>query len=263
MDGSVPPDLRTPSVPKSTDVAAASSPQQAPAEPLGSDPSMLVNLVVNIAIPSLILMKLSEPERLGPVLALVAALLFPLGYGLWEMIRSGRPSFVAALGLVNVLLTGGLGLMKAEGLWFAVKEAAVPLILGAGVLGSLKTRTPFVRTLLLNERVVNVPLVQERLSSNGQTLAFERLMASSTVFLACSFFLSAALNFALARVILVSPAGTPAFNDELGRMTALSFPVIALPSLVVTALTLWRLFAGIRRLTGLEFERIFHETPRS
>ncbi|MGA1296993.1 MAG: VC0807 family protein, partial [Burkholderiaceae bacterium] len=158
------------------------------ATPPQSNTSLLANLVVNIAIPSLILMKLSAPERLGPALALVVALCFPLGYGLWEVVKAGRPSFIAILGLANVLLTGGLGLMQVEGFWFAFKEAAVPFILGAGVLVSLKTQTPLVRSLLLNERVVNVPLVQERLESSGQGQAFEKLVASSTVFLACSFF---------------------------------------------------------------------------
>ena len=228
-----------------------------------ASPSLFVNLLITIAAPSLILMKLSDPERLGPLVALVVALAFPLGYGLWEVVKSGRPSFTAGLGLVNVILTGGLGLMKVEGIWFAVKEATVPLIFGAGILASMKSRTPLVRTLLLNERVVNVPLIQERLGAAGKMAEFERLMASSTVVLACSFFMSSALNFILARVLLVSPTGTPEFNDELGRMTALSFPVIALPSLVVTAFALWRLFKGISRLTGLTIEQIMHEQPKS
>jgi hypothetical protein len=228
-----------------------------------SNTSAFTNIIVNIAIPSIVLMKLSAPERLGPVYALVLALCFPLGFGIWELIRSGKPSFFAALGLVNVMLTGGLGLMKMDGFWFAVKEAAVPLVLGAGVLVSLKTKSPIVRSILLNEHVINVPLVRERLEQSGRNDAFEKLMTSSTVFLAFSFFLSALLNFGLARYLLVSPSGTPEFNDELGRMTALSFPVIAVPSLVVTGLVIWRLFAGIKGLTGLGMDQIFHDQAKA
>jgi hypothetical protein len=197
------------------------------------------------------------------VVALCVALSFPIGFGIWEVIKSGKPSFFAVLGLVNVALTGGLGLLEMDAFWFAVKEAVVPGVLGFGVLASLWTRVPIVRSLLVNEHVVNVPLVYERLESSGQHGAFEKLVANSSVFLSCSFFLSSLLNFLLARHILVSPAGTPQFNDELGRMTALSFPVIAVPSMVVTAAALWYLFGGIKRLTGLDWEHIFHDKQKS
>lgn len=222
---------------------------------------LLRDLILNIAIPSLILMKLSDENRLGPVYALVLALAFPLCYGLWELIRARKVNFFAAIGLLNVGLTGGLGLMKAEGIWFAVKEAAVPLVFGIGVLGSLKTKTPIVRSLLLNEKVVNVPVVQERLNERQAQGNFERLMTQSTFLLAGSFFLSAVLNFTLAQVLLKSPSGTPEFNKELGQMTSLSFPVIALPCMLVTAFALWWLMRGIKQLTGLAFEEIFHERP--
>ena len=42
----------------------------------------LLELVFNILIPSMILMKLSGDEYLGTVPALIIALLFPLGFGL-------------------------------------------------------------------------------------------------------------------------------------------------------------------------------------
>lgn len=222
---------------------------------------LLRDLILNIGIPSLILMKLSDADRLGPVYALVLALAFPLSYGLWDLLKAKKVNFFAAIGLLNVGLTGGLGLMKAEGIWFAIKEAAVPLVFGIGVLGSLKTKTPLVRSLLFNEKVVNVPVVQERLHAHQAQGHFERLMTQSTVLLAASFFLSAVLNFTLAQVLLKSPTGTPEFNKELGQMTSLSFPVIALPCMLVTAFALWWLMRGIKNLTGLGFEEIFHERP--
>ena len=65
------------------------------------------------------------------------------------------------------------------------------------------------------------------------------------------------MNFGLAIYILKSPPGTEAFNQELGKMTALSFPVIMLPCLVVTGFAIWYLNKGIRNLTGLSSEDIF------
>ena len=50
---------------------------------------------------------------------------------------------------------------------------------------------------------------------------------------ASSFFLSSALNYILAKMILVSEPGTTAYTEELGRMTALSYPVIVIPSMIL------------------------------
>ena len=130
------------------------------------------------------------------------------------------------------------------------------------VLLSMRSRYPIVRSLLYNDKIIDVPTVEAALERHGNRTHFDRRLDRASLLLAGSFFLSAVLNFVLARVIVKSPAGTVAFNEELGRMTALSYPVIALPSMAVMFLALWYLFHSISRLTHLEFEQIFHPRPR-
>jgi hypothetical protein len=60
----------------------------------------------------------------------------------------------------------------------------------------------------------------------------------------------------LAKLIVKSQPGTTAFNEELGRMTALSYPVIVVPSMIIMIATLWYLFNRIRKLTDLDLEQI-------
>ena len=84
-------------------------------------------------------------------------------------------------------------------------------------------------------------------------------MAVASWMVAGSFFLSSALNYGLAKYLLVSPPGTPAFTEELGKMTALSFPVIALPSTIVLVVALFYLLQGVQKLTHLQLEDIFQE----
>ena len=69
----------------------------------------------------------------------------------------------------------------------------------------------------------------------------------------------AALNYGLAKYLLVSEPGTPAFAEELGKMTALSFPVIALPSTLVLVAALFYLLQGVQKLTHLQLDDIFQE----
>jgi hypothetical protein len=217
-----------------------------------------ISLLVNIAIPALILMKLSGDDRLGPVYSLLLALSFPLAYGVADLFRRHKVNFISVLGVVSILLTGGIGLLQLDPKWIAVKEAAVPLVIGFAVIVSLKTPYPVVRTLLYNDKIIDVPTVEAHLTRHGTTRAFEKSLVTASWLLAASFFVSAVLNFVLARVIVKSPAGSVAFNEELGRMTALSYPVIVLPSMAVMFVAMWYLFRSIKRLTHMDLEDIFH-----
>jgi hypothetical protein len=222
----------------------------------------MLNLLVNIVFPALILNKFSAPEKLGPQVALLVALSLPLLYGAWEFIAIRKHNFISILGFVSILLTGGLGLLQVDGFWFAVKEAAIPGIIATVTLLSLLSKSPLVKMLLYNERVINIPLVDRVLTEKQAHSGFQGLMVRTTLVLAMSFVISAILNFALAIYILKSPAGTPEFNEELGRMTALSYPVIVVPSLIVMMLAVWTLVRGIKKLTGLELNQILAEQAR-
>lgn len=216
----------------------------------------MLSLALNIAIPAVILMKLSGENALGPVWALVVALVFPLGYGVADFARRREWNIVSILGFVSVLLTGGIGLMHLDPKWIAVKEAAVPAVIGIAVVLSLRTRFPIVRTLLYNDKIIRVHEVDKALARQGNRQAFDQTLVIASWMLAASFFVSAILNFVLAKWIVKSPPGTVAFNEELGRMTALSYPVIVVPSMVIMIATLWYLFRRIRQLTNLDLEQI-------
>lgn len=220
--------------------------------------NLLVNLLFNIAIPALVLSKLSTPERLGPVVGLIVALAFPLGYGVMDFLQRRQANFVSVIGFVSILLTGGLGLMQIGGFWFAVKEAAVPAVIGAAVLLSLKAKRPLVHTFLYNDQVIDVAKIDSALAARGTRTGFDRLLVTSSYLLALSFAVSAVLNFVLARYLLTAPSGTPEFNAQLGKMQVLSWPVIVLPSMAMTVYALWRLLSGLQKLTGLTLDEMFH-----
>ena len=220
----------------------------------------LLEILIAIVIPAIILMKWSGPEHLGALPALLLALAFPLGWGGYDLARQQRLNPIAALGLVSTLLTGGIGLLHLDAGWLAVKEAAVPGLIGIAVIGSLRTRYPLVRTLLFNPSVVDVARVQAGLAERGAAAEFEARLQRATWMLGGTFFFSATLNYLLATWVVTSPAGTTAFNEELGRMTLLSYPVIALPSTVMMMFVLYYLTRAIRELTGLKLSELLHSS---
>lgn len=221
--------------------------------------SVLVNLAFNIVIPTIILSKLSGDGYLGPVYSLVVALAFPLVYGVRDYFISHKPNFISALGVVSVLLTGGMSLLKLDPQYIAIKDAAIPGLLGLATLVSMYTRYPLVRTFLYNDQVLQIAKVNEALNQHNTTSQFERRLSIASYMIAGSFFLSSVLNYILARIILVSPPGTTAFSEELGKMTALSFPVIVLPSMLVLVGAMMYLLNAIQKLTHLTLEDIFQE----
>ncbi len=223
------------------------------------NPNAILNLVVNIVFPAVILNKFSSPDKLGPVVAMLIALSLPVIYGAWEFFTTRHHNFISILGFVSILLTGGLGLLQVDGVWFAAKEASIPGIIALVTLGSMKTSKPLVKLILYNDRVINIPRVEAALDAQGTRDGFSKLMFKTTLVLAISFVISAILNFVLAIWILKSPAGTPEFNAELGRMTALSYPVIVLPSMIVMMVAVWMLIRGLKTLTGLQIEQILSE----
>jgi len=216
-------------------------------------PNPLVELTITLIIPALILMNLSGPEDFGAANALVLALSFPLAWGIRDFWNRRKINLFAALGVISTVLTGGIGLLELDAQWLAVKEAAVPGLIGLAVLGSTYTRYPLVKTILLNPAIIDVARLQEKLETHGATRVFESRLLRVTWMLSGTFFFSSAMNYFLATYIVVSPAGTPAFNEELWRLTLLSYPFIALPSMVMMILVIYYLSRATRELTGLSF----------
>ncbi len=222
----------------------------------------LIELGVTIIAPALILMKLSGDAHLGRVGALLLALALPLGWGLWDAFSRRKFNFIAALGVLSTLLTGGIGLMKLDASWLAVKEATVPGVIGLAVLASTWMRQPLIRVLVFNPAIFDVDRIEAALAQRGTRQPFDARLRQGTLLLASTFFFSSAANYVLARWIVVSAAGTEAFNEELGRLTLLSYPVIALPSMVMMAALLWWLASQARQLTGLTLDDMWAAAHR-
>ena len=179
--------------------------------------NQLVSFVINIIIPLIILKKLSAPERLGPMYALIVALIFPIGYGLREFFQRKSFNLISGLGFFSVLLTGGIGLLQVDVFWFAVKEAIIPLMLGLMVLMSLQGSNPIVKTFLYNDSIFHIEHIDSLLTQNRRHEDFKVLMRKITLLLATSFMLSAFLNYTVARMMVTSSSGTEAFNNEVGN----------------------------------------------
>lgn len=229
--------------------------------------SSFQNILFSILIPVIILNK-GKTFGFTPTQALIVALLFPICYGVYSSYKERKINFISILGLINVLFSGILTLLALDGMWFAIKEAFFPLLIGIFVFASSFTKNPFFKTIFLNPSVINLDQVNQKLDTPESKTAFEKIMVDDTRYLALSFLLSSVLNYGLSVYIFspIDPA-TPLetkqeiLNNQLSQMTLYSMLVIVVPSMIFVGTILFFSIKKISALTGLKLDQIFSEKP--
>ncbi len=238
----------------------------------------LANILINVVIPVLVLSYLSKdpaiqeqlgkaarPWHIGPIKAMMLALMLPLGYGAWHYLKTRKGNFFSALGLVSVLLSGGLtlylwnqnGTVKPNaGLLFGIKEALIPLILGIAILTSQRSGSPLIRVFLYNEAIFDIARIENRVAEISGQGAYEGLLRGATRLFATSFFLSSLMNLLLAQWFFrgFDPNAVDAlesFNAIIAKVTGWGLAVIGVPIVIFLFFTLRRLLKGLGALTGL------------
>lgn len=225
------------------------------------------NIFINIIIPVLILNKGSK-VGLSAVQALVIALSFPLFNGFYSLVKNKKVNFISLLGLANITFSGILTLLALGGIWFAVKEALFPLLIGIFVFASSRTQKPFFETMFLNPAIFHLDKLNAALDSEEKKKSFQKLIVQSTQYLSASFLLSAVLNFALSLYIftplsndLTTEQKQQLLNEQLSHMTAYSMIVILVPTLIFVGFIMYNAFKKTTLLTGLKVDDLMVKSP--
>lgn len=243
----------------------------------------LANILINVIIPVLILSylskdpelqerlgKVAKPWHVGPIKAMILALVLPLGYGVWHYIKTRKGNFFSALGLVSVVLSGGLtiylwnqdGTVKPNaGILFGVKEALIPLILGIAILTSYRSATPLIRVFLYNDTIFDIPKIEKRVTEISAQADYDRILLGATRLFAASFFLSSIMNLGLAQWFFHGFDATAInalenYNSIVAKVTGWGFAVIGVPILIFLFFTLRSLLKGLGKLTGYKDEEL-------
>ncbi len=234
-------------------------------QPNAKRENLLLNIIFNIVAPSVTFSKLDDLlEKIGlegamsPTQILILAVSMPLAYGIYDYIVRRNINLFSILGFANVGLTGLIGVLALDGIWVAVKEASLPAIFGILVLASAKTEKPLIRTIFYNPDVIDVDKIDAIIEDRNEQSSFEKLFNLATFLFIVSSVFSVIMNFVLARILVTSSGGTELFNEQMGRMTWISYIVIVIPGMAISIVAMWKLYAGIMKLTGLKFEELMH-----
>ena len=224
----------------------ASAPHQAP-------PNPLLEILLTIILPSLVLDQLSKPERLGPLWALVLSLLFPIGFGIWCFIQKKGWNLFSVLGFVTILITGGLGLLKLPAFWFAVKESAMPIIIGLAFPLSHRFGKPLINALIMQPHVINLDAMKAALNTPQRQADYKKALFRASCELGLGSLVSSIANFFLAMHLLgdKEPA-TEAFMKGMAKLNWMGMIVISVPIMAVMLVVFFRLLKQLTRITGLD-----------
>ncbi len=227
--------------------------------------NVLTNLAFSIAIPIFILNSPKVPFT--PETRLMIAILFPLLYGAFEWWKTKKHNLIALLGLVNVVITGGFGLLQLGGIWFSLKEATFPLLIGIFVLVSGFQGSPLFGKMLMSPEVFKTEKLEDKLKLLKKTSEFDHLVLNSNHFLAVSFFISALLNFIIAEqtftpidAALEATQRATILNEQIALMHKRGFLGIALPSMIMMLGLLAYYFKRIEKITGESIDTFLHQS---
>ncbi len=224
----------------------------------------LYEIIFTVAIPVVLLNKLSSQfEQNGPLIALIVALSFPVGYFLFDFIKTRHISGISILGFVNILLTGGFALFQLNSTWFAIKEMSIPLAIAIAVGISAFTKKPLISMILHNKDIIDTDLIEQKLDELNSREQYQIELKTLTLYFAVTFLVSAALNYILAINIvtelpteLTETAKMQMRNEQIADMTWKSYIVILIPSFAMMGFVLYKANNVLKKCTTLSLEEI-------
>jgi hypothetical protein len=216
-------------------------------------PNPLLEIVLTLVLPSVVLDQCSRPESLGPFWALVVSLIFPLGFGAWCLWKKTGWNVFSVLGFVTILLSGGLGLLKLDAFWFAMKESAMPVMLGLAFPLTHRFGTPLINALVMQPHLFNVPALNAALATEtGKRAAFDAALYRASCGMGLGMTGSAIANFFLAMWLLGGKEpGSELFVKGIAKLNWVSLGVIGVPMMFVMVVVFLWLMKQIQQITGL------------
>ncbi|MFL2478219.1 MAG: VC0807 family protein [Verrucomicrobiales bacterium] len=227
----------------------------------------LTNIFVNVLLPIIALSQLSKSDdkfwHLGPEYGMTVAVAFPFIYGIWFFFKTKKFNFYSILGIISVLLTGFItihvwnddGSVKDNAaLLFAIKEAATPLILGAVMLYSHRTKKPLIEVFLLNPDLFDIQKIEKVAEEKGTFQEYLSFRLTLTWMFAGSFLLSSFMNFFLAMFLLDGAKDKESYNLAVGKVMGYGYLVIGIPLMLIMIGCFLYLMKRIGNLTGLTKE---------
>ena len=185
------------------------------------------------------------------------ALIFPVAYFIYDLLKKNNVNVISILGFINVLLTGGIGIFGERfGLsknWFIIKEGALPSLIGLALITLRKYRKESFNKILLNDIIFDNHKINSSIKYEEQN-EFETIVHRAGSHFIVGLFMSSFIQFILASLIVTSNPGESLFNEQVATMTWVSFLAVFVITMSIVGKGYLGLISGIEKITGLKKE---------
>ena len=134
-------------------------------------------------------------------------------------------------------------------------------MIGSLFLITHKMKSPLLNTFLYNDGLFDVKRIEKSVKAKETQPDYKSLLWKCSLIMFGSFCVSAVANFALSLYFFdgLNPAienWKVEYNEIVGKITGWGFLVIGAPFFFVMAYILYFLLSGLKKITGLETDKI-------
>ncbi len=214
--------------------------------------SSLIQLLVGFIVPTIILLTMSGNDRLGPLGAMLLALVFPVALELYGLTRRRKPSLMSIAAIIGILLIGLISVLGLSKDWLALRRSALYTV-GAIVLFVIVRFKP---TLIEKglDRVLEMEGIRTASRKNKTEAQLMRYTVKAGYVFALILLIIAAASYILTILFITAPTGSSEFNAQYAELRILSIFVITAPFIIAVTGVFVYLINKFEKLTGIRAE---------
>jgi len=192
---------------------------------------LTLDILIGAAAPVLILKYGTAP--LGTLPAYLTAALVPVAWVLLDLfVISRRFNFITTYGGASAIMRGALAFWYVDGALFAFKDSASYLLafLVFGLTAFIGT--PVTRSIALQGLDPDTPERERQMHRLLDEPVVHRAMRQAALLIGVTNLLAGAVNYVINLRMVTAPFNTPAFNDQVANVNAVTRLVLVLPDML-------------------------------
>lgn len=192
---------------------------------------LTLDILIGAVAPVLILKYGTAP--LGTLPAYLAAALVPVAWVLLDLfVISRRFNFITTYGGASAIMRGALAFWYVDGALFAFKDSA-SFLLAFVVFGlTALMGTPVTRSIALQGLDPDTPERAQQMDRLLDEPTVRRAMKQSALLIGVTNLVAGVINYVINYRMVVAPFNTPAFNDQVANVNAITRIVLVLPDML-------------------------------
>ncbi len=192
---------------------------------------LMLDILIGAAIPIAVLKYGTEP--LGALNAYLTAAMIPVGWVLLDLlVITRRFNFITSFVGLTSLMRGALAFWYVDGLLFALKDS-VSYVVSFLVFGATALMgSPVTRAIALQGLSPDTPDRERQMDRLLDEPTVGRAMQKAGILIGVTNLAAGAVNFAINYRMVLAPFNTPAFNDQVANVNAITRFVLVLPDMV-------------------------------